>query len=395
MHVLHVLSGIDPINGGPVNALKGLAQAQLQKGMKVSVVSTWCRGTSKALAEELRQRGCAVHLIGPAISRLGSWHPAIGKVLRVQMADADIVHIHALWEQIHHRAAMTARNAGKPYIMRPCGMLDPWSLNQRSLKKRLYMRWRIRRDLDAASALHFTAIAERDGAARLGLAAPVIVEPNGVDLAEFQSLPAPGTFRNSYPEIGQHPIVLFLSRLHPKKGLELLVPAFAKAFPATGTDVESSPVLVIAGPDSDGYQARVKAMVAACGLAGRTFFPGMLHGQLKVAALAEADLFVLPSHQENFGIAVIEALAAGTPVVISDQVAIHPEITSAEVGAAVRLDVDELARTLAAWMNNRQQRDAAAAKARPFVWENYDWAVIAQRWANRYAELVSAHRGRS
>jgi len=249
------------------------------------------------------------------------------------------------------------------------------------------MAWRLRKNLDGADAMHFTSNLERDLVRKLRLRAPAIVEPNGVDLMEFQTLPPRGQFRNIHPELAGKPMLLFLSRLHYKKGLDLLVPALARARTRDA-------MLVIAGPDNDGYRAKVESMAREHGVLGRLLFPGMLYGQDRIAALADADLFVLPSYQENFGIAVVEALAAGTPVLISDQVNIFKEIFDAGVGGVVPTRVDALADELTRWMNDDALRATAAARTRAFVWARYNWQGIAQHWQECYRRLIAGHASR-
>lgn len=381
MQVCHVISSIDISHGGPSHALIGLGRSLVEAGVVVHVVSTYGPDEDLSAREVLQHAGVQVTLIGPIHGRWRS-PSMIHEPLKNVIATADVVHIHALWEEIQHQAAVAARELRKPYIFRPCGMLDPWSLAQGKWKKKLYMAWRLRRDLDGAAALHFTADAERDLTEPLKLKAPAIVEPNGVDLSEFETLPAEPLLRRRYPQLEGRKILLFLSRLHHKKGLELLLPAFAKL---DRPDV----MLVIVGPDSDGYQARLESLAKELGVAERVIFTGMLRGRDRVAALTEADLFCLPSHQENFGIAVVEALAAGTPVVISDQVNIHNEISAAGVGGVVPLDVAALADALRQWLDDDAMRAAAAGRCRPFVWDRYDWNEIARRWIVHYERLIA------
>jgi glycosyltransferase involved in cell wall biosynthesis len=380
MKVLHVLSSIDPRSGGPVEALRGLACAQAAAGLTVEVVATWTRGANVDLAEQLRQRGVRVDLIGPCWRPLG-WHPRLSTIVSEAVGRANIVHIHGLWEEIQHRAARSAWRAGKPYLIRPCGMLDPWSLAQGRLKKALYLRLRLRTDLDRAAALHFTSQPECDLARPLGLRAPAVIEPNGVTLDEYVELPSRGTFRVRHGLDPGRPVVLFLSRLHAKKGLDLLLPAFAQARPRDA-------LLVLAGPDADGYRASLETEVKRLGLSERVLFTGMLQGAEKRAAFVDADLFVLPSYQENFGIAVVEALAAGTPVLISDQVNIHDDVRRAGVGGVVPTAIDPLAAELTRWLTDPDLHAAAAARARPFVRERYDWDRIARRWLDHYQHLA-------
>jgi glycosyltransferase involved in cell wall biosynthesis len=359
----------------------GLSQAQAALGMSLTVASTYLEDENLSVRDQLRAAGVAVHLIGPAHGKLGR-HRDLRAIVDTLVADADVVHIHALWEEIQHQTARACQRQGKPYIILPHGMLDPWSLAQGWLKKRLYMLLRLRRNLQRARALHYTTEIERDLTRGLKLHPEVIIEPPGLDLREFQDLPAKGSFRCRYPQLAGKKIVLFLSRLHYKKGLELLIEAFARA------DVADS-ALVLAGPDSEGYRAKLETLVAELGLGSRVVFTGMLHGPERVAALADADLFALTSFQENFGIAVTEALAAGTPVLISDQVNIHKEVSQAGVGAVTRLDVGEIATAMSRWLTDSALRAAAVEKARPWVWQRYDWRRIAERWQAHYQRVLS------
>lgn len=385
MKVLHVVGSFDPRFGGPSIALTRLGEAQARHGLEVTVVGSWVRGEDLQAQQRLRDAGVEVHAIGPCHWPLRQHHD-LGPTLDGQVPLSDIVHIHALWEQVQHDAAVLSRRHDVPYIFRPCGMLDPWSLRQKWLKKKLYMMLRLRRDLNGAAALHYTSEVERDLAAPLGLRPPGLVVPNGVDLSEFHSLPSPGFLRNRFPQIGARQIVLFLSRIHPKKGLDILLPAFARS----GTKDRA---LVITGPDQGGHEAEIRRLSHSLGLDQSVVFTGPLYGPERVAALVEADLFVLPSRQENFGIAVVEALAAGVPVLISDQVNIHREIQQAGVGGVVRLDVDELARELNRWLSDQSLRTQAAQRAGEFARENYDWAKIAQRWVGEYERLIAGAAG--
>ncbi len=178
-------------------------------------------------------------------------------------------------------------------------------------------------------------------------------------------------------------MVLFLSRVHPKKGVDLLIRAFARA------DL-SDAVLVIAGPGEQGYLDELGDLVKRHHLNSRVLFVGMLHGRHRIEALVDADLFVLPSYQENFGIAVVEALASGTPVLISDQVNIHQEIVGAGVGGSVPLDVSAFGDALGEWMRDANLRQSAQALTKPFVAEHYDWRGIARQWESIYRRYINS-----
>ena len=389
MKALHVTSGLAPVDGGPAFALAGLAPALVAAGVQTTVASTFRSPGDDQLCQLITDGGARLELIGPARGPLGR-HPELYPRLDQLVRDADVVHIHALWEEIQHAAAALARRHAKPYIIRPCGMLDPWSLSQSRWKKKLVLAWRVRKDLNHAAALHFTTDAERDLTAPLRLRAPAIVEPNGINTAGLTAPPRPeASLRHRHPHLPGGPIALFLSRLHHKKGTDLLIDAFATVTASWDADRHGPPpALVVAGPDEGGYLAQLEAQTQRLGLSGSVVFTGMLTGPDKVDALQSADLFCLPSHQENFGIAVVEALAAGTPVLISDQVNIHEAITAAGVGQAVPLDPPAIADALRDWLTDPARRQAAANQASAWACQAYDWQAIAQRWSDRYSSIM-------
>jgi glycosyltransferase involved in cell wall biosynthesis len=385
MRIVHVISGIDPRNGGPTNALIGLSSAQARAGLRVRVVATWQENDAFQSAKRLEERGVGVHMIGQAHGKL-SRHPQIVPALTEELKDADLLHVHAVWEEIQYQACRVARRLRVPYVFTPHGMLDPWNMRKNKWMKRLYLALRMRRNLDRAALLHFTTQIERDWVARLHLKPPTLVESLGLDWSEFANLPPRGSLRQRYPQLGAAPMLLFLGRIHYGKGLELLIPALAQMS-------RRDAILVVAGPDSGGYRATIERLIAQHGVDGRVVFTGMIAGQEKLAALIDADLLVAPSFHENFGLAVIEALAVGTPAIVSDQVNLHPEITAGGVGAVVRMDVAELARTLDRWLDAEQLRQSAAKAAPSFARERYDWDQIAQRWVGHYRAVVQRDHG--
>ncbi|MGH7179582.1 MAG: glycosyltransferase, partial [Tepidisphaeraceae bacterium] len=229
MRVLHVSSGIDPRQGGPTTVLTALIAAQIEAGLRVSVAATFGEDFRDDAARQMRECGATVELIGPCTHRL-AWHKGIRPALGRMIGDADIVHIHGVWEEIQHQAAKIARRRRVAYIITPHGMLDPWSLARGGFKKRLYLMLRLRRHLNRAAAVHFSDATERDLTLRaVSIRSPALVQRHIVDLREFDNPPPRGTFRQRFPATTDKPIVLFLSRLHPKKGLNLLIAAFADA----------------------------------------------------------------------------------------------------------------------------------------------------------------------
>jgi glycosyltransferase involved in cell wall biosynthesis len=380
--VLHVIPGVDARSGGPAMAMAGLCRAQREAGLEVTALATWRAGEGRDIADELDHHGVHVTLIGPARGPLAS-HRHLASTLRGMIEAAEVVHAHGLWEDVQHHAARIARALHRPYLITPHGMLTPWSLGQKRLKKSIYLALRLRRTLSRAAAIHYTSAHERDASAAVGLKPPAIVEPLGVDLREFQTLPQKGTFRAKHPVLAGRKVVMFLGRLHPGKGMEYLVPAFARVR-------DRDAMLVAVGPDSGGFRATIERQIEQLGVSGHVLFTGMLRGRERIEALVDADLFALPSEHENFGISVVEALACGTPVIISDGVAIHHEIAAAGVGSVVKSDAKLLADEIDRWLGDESLRlSAGGERARAFVWERFDWSKVAARWVGHYRSLSS------
>lgn len=385
MHpLLHVIPDLDPVSGGTVSALVGLALAQHRLGMQVNVVTTRWPGSDDSQVDRLREGGVSVTPLS-ARGRMVSI-ATLGAALRPAIEDAGVVHVHALWEELQHQACRLAQRLSKPYVVSPHGMLDPWSLGQGRWKKRAYLGWRLRGHLNRAAAIHCTTAAEARLIEPLGFTAPKWVIPNGVDLTEFASPPQPGAMATDFvcrfPQVSGRPIVLFLSRLHPKKGLDLLLPAFA----ACG---HPEAILVLAGPGAEPYVAGLRAHAIQLGIADRVVFTGMLRGQERVAALRAADLFVLPSYQENFGIAVVEAMAAGTPAIISGQVNLSEELAGQGVGQVVRTEVGDLTRALCEWLASSRRRREAGQQGRTAAVE-YGFPRVAAVWRKKLSQIPAS-----
>lgn len=385
MKVLHAISGIARANGGPAIALAGLAAAQAQVGLDTAIFSTWVDLPSEEIAAELRVKGVKVQLLGPCRNPM-SRHPSLPVLLEEQIRAADIVHIHALWESVQHHAARLCRQLGTPYVITPHGMLDPWNMRTGSLKKRFYLTLRLSGHLAHASAIHACSEIERSWLERLRLKPPVFVEPLGIDAFEFQTLPAPGTFSTRYPELRDRPYVIFLGRIHHGKGWEYLIPAMARVQPAAA-------MAVIAGPDSSGFRQQAEALAHQCGVAERILFTGPLYGVDRLAALRDAELFVLPSCHENFSVASLEALACGTPAIVSDQVGIGHEIAQAKVGEVVPLHSGDLSGVISDWLSLRGHCEAVSAAARQLALSRFAWEGIALRWADHYRRILGQSQG--
>jgi len=379
MRILHVCTSIDPSTGGPANVLARLSRVQAdQQGHDVSIVTADDPRAVESVAQSVG--GARLIAAGPARGPFAKGAQVAARIDERLRRGVDLVHIHGVWQHAPHTGAKASRAAQVPYIFRPCGMLDPWCLNQGRMKKRVFLALIGRRQLNRAAALHFTTETERQLVEPLRLKPRAFVIPNGLDWEEFESLPARGVFRQAHG-VGERPLVVFLSRLHPKKGLDLLLPAFAKAS-------DSRVMLAIIGPGERGYVDQLRAQAGQLGVGDRVIFPGMIAGRARLEALRDADLFCLPSYQENFGVSVIEALGVGTPVLISDQVNIHREVAAAGVGEVVPCHVEPLAARLAAMLSDRPRLEEMASRARPWVERTFRWDAIAVQVDAMYGQVV-------
>lgn len=374
MHIGHFITSRNLSYGGPVVAMAGLAKEQAASNQ----VSIFYEHKPDHIFSPLDHYK-PVHVPSLGLLKNGKSQERMDRLI----ADADILHLHGIWEDIQYHAACAAKRKGIPYVIRTCGMLDPWSLaNKSKWKKKVYIQLRLGAMLRNAGGIHFTTQREAELAAPFTRPEQVIVEPNGIDLSEYEELPRRGDLRRKL-SIGEKPMVLFLGRIAPKKGLDILLPAFARLD-------NPEAVLVIAGPDEAGYVQNVRAMAEALGIKDRIFYTGPIHGEEKLHAMVDADLFALTSYQENFGNAVLEAMACGTPVLVSDQVNICDEVSAAKTGSVISLDIAAAAKALQDLLNQPEATKQLGQNGRALASERFSWHQIAARWNDHYQQLVKS-----
>jgi glycosyltransferase involved in cell wall biosynthesis len=319
--VLQLINTMNPDFGGPQEAAGQIGRALTSLGIESDLVTLD--------APEASWGGANVIRLGP--TRLGgySYSDRVVPWLRSNAQRYGSVVIHGLW-QYHGLAAWRAlRGTGTPYYVFPHGMLDPWFKHQyplKHLKKQVYWRCAEYGVLRDARALLFTTEEERLLARQTFAPYRVNEAVVGFGISE-PSRGERAQFLRRYPQLQGKRIVLFLGRLHPKKGCDLLISAFASV-----CSRHPSLQLVMAGPDQDGYQATLMRQAELRGIADRISWTGMITGDLKWAAYQSAEVFILPSHQENFGISVAEALACRVPALISNKVNIWREIEAEQCG---------------------------------------------------------------
>jgi glycosyltransferase involved in cell wall biosynthesis len=326
MKILHIIASANPTGGGPIEGVTQLNRVLTRLGHSTEVVSLDTPGQAW-----LSEMPLPVHAMGEG-DQAYRYSRNLIPWLQRHASDYQLAIVNGIWQYSSFGAWRALKSMEFPYIVYPHGMLDPWfkrAYPLKHLKKRLYWRWAEYRVLRDARAVFFTSEEEK-------LSARQSFQPyhvNGVVVNYGTTAPTGSAeaqreqFYDAYPALRTRRLLLFLSRIHVKKGCDLLLEAFASQARA-----DASLHLVMAGPDQTGWTAQLQARAQALGIAERITWTGMLSGDLKWGAFHAAEAFVLPSHQENFGIAVAEALACGCPVLISNKVNIWREIQTDGAG---------------------------------------------------------------
>jgi glycosyltransferase involved in cell wall biosynthesis len=341
MRVLHVIPSIGPARGGPSVVMRTLARSQATFGVEVHVATTDDNGRgrlSTAGTPFVEER--VTYWIFRRQTRFYTFSLPLTIWLWRYVRDYDVIHIHALFSYPSIAAAFFAKLAHVPYLVRPLGVLNLWGMHhRRPWLKGLSFRLIETRVLRNAAGVQYTSAQETDEAAQLGVEHVQLLIPNPVDLAVGPVVR--GNFRAEHPALIGKSIILFLSRIDAKKGIDLLLPAFAR-LRLNHPDA----VLVMAGDGDRTLLEGLKSQANQLGLGEGILWAGFLQSEIKRNAFADADVFVLPSYSENFGVAVVEAMGCGVPVIVSDQVGIHREISEAGAGLVVECSVLRLTEAL-------------------------------------------------
>ncbi|TRZ95489.1 glycosyltransferase [bacterium] len=373
MKILQVVSSLAAGFGGPSTAVWELCRELARQGEDVTIFTTDA-DTAGRMKPGLNmpivlERMKVFYFPLQGMSNYKFSFP-LAQALKDQAGLFDIIHIHALFQFSTSVAAYYCRRYKQPYIITPHGHLDPFNFRKKSWVKYAYLNLFDLGNLKNASAIHFTSEGERQSAISLGFNLPSVVIPLGINPEDFYQLPEYGSFRSKHPLLKNKKIILFLSRIHAKKGLDILTDAFGELIKER-EDI----YLVIAGPDSDNYSNKVKSWLARKSALSRVIFTGMLFGQDKLALFRDSDIFVLPSYSENFSLATVEAMACGLPVIVSDKVNIAAEISAAGAGLVVGTDYRQLVAALRRLLDEVQLRQELGSKARKLVKDKFTWEI--------------------
>lgn len=393
MRVLQIVPSVSLIYGGPSQMVLGLSEALAQQGDEVTILTTDSNGDNGQaplavpLDRPVEQNGYTIRYFRCSPFKRYKFSLPLFQWLQAHAQEYDIAHIHALFSPVSSIAAAICRRQNLPYILRPLGTLDPADVAKKKQIKQLYAQLLEKPNLAGAAAVHFTSPQECEVSERFGTDPHAFVMPLGVKLPKLEN-PEAATqaMRQALNLPSDRPVLLFLSRIDPKKGLDLLLPALEQLIQE---GLEFHFVLAGGNPQNPAYEQAVQQQIANSALKGCTTIPGFVRGDRKLALLAAADLFVLPSYYENFGIAVAEAMAAQVPVVISDQVHIYSDIQASESGWICQCNLESVKDQLRAALKDGGEREVRGRNAQRCAQEKYSWGAIAARLRDIYGELAA------
>ncbi len=390
MKLLHITPAYFPAfhHGGPISSVHGLNKWLVKKGVSVTVYTTDIDGSGSLnvpTGREVLRDGVKVYYF-PCSFRSWSYSCELHRALKRNTKHFDLVHITSVFLAASTLGAYYARKFGKPYIISPRGSFMKEPLEKKSpLKKKLYISLIEKRNLVGAAAIHFTVPREREEYLEYKLPLnKAVVIPNGLDISDFKTNVPLGAFRKKNGISEDKKIILFLSRINWKKGLDTLIPAFAQVL-----EKEPNSVLIIAGGDDEGYKKKVERWIDEYEVKNKVLFTGMIVGADKMSVLQDSDVFVLPSYSENFGMAVIEAMHFGLPVVITEGVGISLSVALVGAGLVIKKDERELTDAILKILRNSDLAKKMGNQGRDVVKTEFSLAGIAERFMEVYNSLIS------
>lgn len=386
MRILHVIPAIAPRYGGPSIAIRSLCEAQNRlDAIEIEMATTDADGATQRLSEGDVPREYPVHVFPRTWSERWKYSIGLGGWLKENVRRFDLVHVHAIWTYSSRAAAGVARQSGVPYIVRPAGMLSKWSFSHRSALKAVLWQLGERSYVAGAAQFHATSDDEAMDIRQLIPDAKISVISNGVSSDAWSVTTDPrGTKRKlGIPDDGV-PTIVMLSRLHPVKGIaDILLPALA------GLSVPAR-LVIAGGPDDHApeYAAEVKQTVDRLRLNERVVFTGTVQSADRWSYLDIADVFVLPSHSENFGIVVAEAMARGKAVVVTNAVQSWTHVQAARAGAVVPVSADGVRAALEDILGDAQKRCQMAEAGREYAKVHFSWNGIANQVSAMYTAAI-------
>lgn len=375
MRILHVIRGLAN-SSGTTHIVGPLAEAQARQNHSVKVLFVEKTREPAVVPDPSLVESQGFPMTVP--SERG-WSRPFARAFRSAVRHTDVVHVHAIWNFPTWYAMREAHRAGVPYVVAPQGSLEEWALNRGKHLKALYASMAEKPYFDRAAAMQALTPAEASQCRRFGIKAPVTILPNGVDLASVDRRTETADLRAQLSLPPDTVLFLFLGRVFPKKGLDLLIPAFAR-LAAMRNDV----VLAIAGDDGgNGYRVAMERLARVHGIAGRAHFLGEVRGDRKFCLFRDADAFVLSSYSEGLPVAVLEAMACRRPVVVTRNCNVS-DVHDRKAGWLVEPSVDGVFGGLNDAARSREERLRRGDNARRLVEERFTWERIASESVRCY-----------
>jgi glycosyltransferase involved in cell wall biosynthesis len=385
MKILHVAASLDPKRGGPTKVVEELTQALAGKRVDVSIFAP----SEDAKTTYISNRnGVTVKTFPTSVlSKLWPFHsPAFTKTLQKELIDFDLIHIHEIWHHPVFASYKISKSIRKPYLITIHGSLEPSCLNYKAFKKKIYTALIERRILREADALHAVTEDEIQSIQNFVDNENIYCIPNGLNMQTFENLPEKDIIENLYPQIKGKKVILFLGRIHPKKGLDTLAEAFGMI-----VRKNKNACLLIVGPNSDNYRHQIEKILSREDLSNKAIFTGTLMGNLKLAALNRADIFVLPSHSEGFSISILEAMGCGLPVIITNQCH-FPEVEQMQAGKITDGDAAQLAEIIMELLDNPKLCRQMGQAGKELVRDRYTWGKAADKMIELYEKILNKQK---
>ena len=386
MKILMTIPYLASVYGGPSKVVKDLANNLGNRGIEVDLITTNAGGHTKLDVPI----NCWIERDGYSVQFFNCFHQydfvlsaSLGRWMAKNVANYDVVHTHNMFAPAMAIACWICRKQNIPYVTTPHGMLEPWALSYKASKKSLYYKHVEIPLLKSASAIHVLNDLEESNVNTLGFPQTTIIH-NGIHRKTFEAHAKPDLLYQKFPDIQNKKIILFLGRIDPKKGLDLLAPAFATA-KARFPNIH----LIVAGPDSTNFLPTAQSYFAQENCLEAVTFTGMLMGELKRAVLAAADIYIAPSYSEGFSMSVLEGMATGLPCIITTGCN-FPEAAIAKAAHVVETNSQAIASALVQCLQDETGAKALGRRAKGFVLKNYTWEQSAEKLSQVYSSIVKS-----